>query len=92
MARVGNQNLQYAKSAKRQNVGTAGEIFNENDLNMVKNEREHANKRDQLIILNQKVKQFEEKVARDEKLMRNNPGGTGDNNGGMTTNNAILEA
>ena len=30
-----------------------------------------VNKRDQLAILNRKVKQFEEKVAREEVLMRN---------------------
>ena len=37
-----------------------------------------AQKRDQLAFLNRKVKQFEEKVAREEQLMRNKDGGAGE--------------
>ena len=85
--------MQYAKLAKR-NVGSAGAIFNESDLNLVQQEKESAHKRDQLIMLNQKLKQFEEKVARDEMLMRNNAGGgaTTDGNAGVANNAAILDA
>ena len=50
-ANMGNQYMQYAKLAKR-NVGSAGAIFNESDLNMVQQEKESAHKRDQLIMLN----------------------------------------
>ena len=85
--------MQYAKLAKR-NVGSAGVIFNESDLNMVQQEKESAHKRDQLIMLNQKVKQFEQKVARDEMLMRNNAGGGAatESNAGVASNAAILDA
>ena len=85
--------MQYAKLAKR-SVGSAGAIFNESDLNMVQQEKESAHKRDQLIMLNQKVKQFEQKVARDEMLVRNNAGGGAatEGNAGVANNAAILDA
>ena len=57
----------YAKS-KRALVGS--DIFRDDELARIESEN-GSNKRDQLAILNRKVKQFEEKVARDEVLMRN---------------------
>ena len=61
----------YAKSKRAQ----AAEIFNDDDLNRVEKET-GINKRDHLVTLNRKVKQFEERVAREEVLMRNRiPGG-----------------
>ena len=44
--------------------------MNESELSMVQNGTGQS-KRDQLAFLNRKVKQFEERVARDEMLMRN---------------------
>ena len=59
---LGNRNMQYAKS-KRQ--AQADAIFNDQELNLVSKET-GSQKRDQLAFLNQKVRQFEEKVAREE--------------------------
>ena len=65
--------MQYAKS-KRSNV--ASDLVNEDELNKVQVET-GAQKRDQLAFLNRKVKQFEERVAREEQLIRNKEGGAG---------------
>ena len=69
----GNKNMQFAKSRK---VANGSELFNDEDLNRVEHET-GAQKRDQLALLNRRVKQFEEKVARDEMLMRNRAGADG---------------
>lgn len=76
---MGNKNMQYAKSKRV----AAAELINESELNMVQ-KGTGQNKRDQLAFLNRKVKQFEEKVARDEMLMRNgeHTGGAGGGIGG----------
>ena len=76
--------MQFAKSKK---VAAGAEIFNDDELQRVGAET-GAHKRDQLAILNRKVRQFEEKVARDEMLMRNR-GGTMDGGSGS---DAIFEA
>ena len=55
--------MQYAKS-KRSNAA-ASDLVNDDELNKVQVET-GAQKRDQLAFLNRKVKQFEEKVAREE--------------------------
>ena len=65
---MGNRNMQYAKSKRVAAVGA--ELVNESELSMVQNGT-GQNKREQLAYLNRKVKQFEEKVARDEMLARN---------------------
>jgi hypothetical protein len=57
----------YAKSKR---VVAGSDIFREEELARIESET-GSNKRDQLAFLNRKVKQFEEKVARDEVLMRN---------------------
>jgi len=46
------------------------DIFRDEELQRIESET-GSNKRDQLAFLNRKVRQFEEKVARDEVLMRN---------------------
>ena len=66
---------QYMKQAKSKRVAGTAEIFNDDDLDKVEKET-GINKRDHLATLNRKVKQFEERVAREEVLMRNRaPGG-----------------
>ena len=64
---MGNKNMKYAKS-KRAAVAE-DDIFNEKELDMVK-EDTGKNKKDQLNSLTFKVRQFEEKVAREEQLRR----------------------
>jgi hypothetical protein len=65
--KIGNKNMIYAKSKR---VVAGSDIFREEELARIESET-GSNKRDQLAFLNRKVKQFEEKVARDEVLMRN---------------------
>ena len=68
--------MQYAK---RQTANPDADIFNDSELRRVETET-GIKKQDQLDILNRKVKYFEEKVQRDEVLMRNrggNDGGSG---------------
>ena len=63
------------RQAKSKRVAGTAEIFNDDDLNRVEKET-GINKRDHLATLNRKVKQFEERVAREEVLIRNKaPGG-----------------
>ena len=84
-ASIGNRNMQYAKSRKVTNG--AAELFGDEELAKIEVET-GAQKRDQLAFLNRKVKQFEERVARDEVLMRNR-GGVVDGGSGS---DAIFEA
>lgn len=67
---MGNKNMKYG-NGKRANA--PDDIFNEQELNLVSKET-GSHKRDQLALLNQKVKQFEVRVAREEQLMRNRDG------------------
>ena len=76
---MGNQNMAYAKSKRANNKGA--EIFAADELNKIESES-GSNKRDQLAFLNRKVRQFEEKVARDEVLARNRNGGGFDGGSG----------
>jgi len=78
--------MQYAKSRK---VAAAADIFNDDDLKRIEQET-GTNKREQLALLNRKVKQFEEKVAREEILMRNRGGNIID--GGSGGSDAIFDA
>ena len=81
--------MQYAKT-KRVAAGAA-ELINESELNMVQ-KGTGQNKRDQLAFLNRKVKQFEEKVARDEMLMRNGDRTIVGAGGGIGGNTVSLDA
>lgn len=62
------------KFAKTKLAVPSADILNESDLRKVE-EDVGIDKREQLEKLNRKVRQFEDKVARDEVLVRNrNPG------------------
>ena len=64
---IGRENMKYGKS-KIAAIAEA-EIFNAKELDLVKKDT-GAKRKNQVDVLAQKVRQFEEKVARGEQLMR----------------------
>ena len=68
LAKIGNQNLQYAKQHKAK---PSSSILDDHELKRVATEQDDSRRQDQLAVLSRKVKQFEEKVQRHEQLMRN---------------------
>ena len=71
----GLENLKFAKSKKAKADGNTY-IFGNSELKQFQQD-EGQNKMDQLLVLNRKVRQFEEKVARDEMLIRHKQEGGG---------------